>query len=94
MPLGLLEFCLKYCRQSHNVGGVFEVVGKRFADLSDGALLDEVASIYEFRNKHVAHVNVELTDLDLAATGLQQWIDGLTALHWALATKSPLTPQK
>ncbi len=83
MPLGLLEFCLKYCRQSHEVGGVFEVVRQNLASLAEGPLLDQVTAIYEFRNNHVAHVNVELTDMELAATGLKQWIDGLVSLHSA-----------
>jgi len=83
MPLGLLEFCLKYCGQSHDVGGIFGAVRQNFADLAGGPLLDQVTAIYEFRNTHIAHVNVELTDRALAAAGLKQWISGLAALHKA-----------
>ncbi len=85
MPLGLLEFCLKYCCQSHSVDGIFDAVRQSFADLVD-SLLDKVVAIYEFRNKHVAHVNVELTDRHLAEAGLKLWIDGLVALYAPLAS--------
>ncbi len=81
MPLGLLEFCLTYSKQSHQAGGVFEAVRSEFSALADTPLLGEVQSIYEFRNKHVAHVNVELTDRTLAEGGLKQWIAGLERLN-------------
>lgn len=84
MPLGLLEFCLKYCRQSHTVGGVFEAVRQSFSDLSKGPLVDLVVAIYDFRNTHVAHVNVELSDRVVTSTGLRQWINGLAELHGVL----------
>lgn len=84
MPLGLLEFCLKYPGQSHTVGGVFGAVRENFSDLSDGPFPDQVVAIYDFRNSHVAHVNVELSDRAVASTGLKQWIDGLAALHGVL----------
>ena len=84
MPLGLLEFCLKYCLQSHQVAGVFEAVRKEFIQLADGPLHDHVESIYQFRNQHVAHVNIELTDVELARAGLKQWVNGLAALYGML----------
>ena len=85
MPLGLLEFCLKYCHQSHQVGGIFEAVRTQFSPLAHSPLLGQVEAVYEFRNKHVAHVNVELTDRQRAERGLRQWIDGLVAMQRALS---------
>ena len=90
MPLGLLEFCLKYSKQSHSVGGVFEAVRSEFSALADTPLLAEAQAIYEFRNTHVAHVNVELTDRSLAEAGLKQWIAGLAAIH-SLLSAAPVT---
>jgi type III restriction enzyme len=84
MPLGLLEFCLQYCRQSHEVGGVFAAVRGGFADLADTPMVEHVERIYDFRNNHVAHVNVELTDRALAETGLKEWVEGLALLFNAL----------
>jgi type III restriction enzyme len=92
MPLGLLEFCLKYCRQSHEVAGVFDAVRTEFSPLAKGHLLERVEAIYEFRNSHVAHVNVELTDREVAERGLRQWVEGLVALHHALSPQAALSP--
>ena len=87
MPLGLLEFCLKYCKQSHQVAGIFEAVRSEFSRLADSPMLDQVEAIYGFRNSRVAHVNVELTDRNLAEKGLMQWTRGLAALYGALTSK-------
>lgn len=82
MPLGLLEFCLNYAGQSHQVGGVFEAIRKDF--VSNSGLLSQVKAVYEFRNNRIAHVSVELTDRELASSGLRNWIDLLLALYHAL----------
>ena len=86
MPLGQLAFCLRYSLQSHQVGGVFQAVRETFSPLAQTQLSEQVETIYEFRNKHVAHVDVELQDRALAESGLRQWIDGLAAIHAARTT--------
>ena len=81
MPVGQLNFCLRYSTQTHEVGGVFQAIRDGFASLGQTNFAAQVESIYEFRNKHVAHVDVELQDRALAETGLKHWVDGLVAIH-------------
>jgi hypothetical protein len=67
------------------VAGVFDAVRTEFSALSNGPLLEQVEAIYEFRNSRVAHVNIELTDREVAERGLRQWVEGLVAIQTELA---------
>jgi len=78
MPIGLLCWCLNYVRTTRRkVGGVFEVVRNRFADVSQTDLFSVIDAIYSFRNEYIAHQDQELSDLELAKKALIQWANGL-----------------
>ena len=78
MPIGLLCWCLNYVRTTRRkVGGVFEVVRNRFADVSQTDLFSVIDAIYSFRNEYIAHQDRELSDLELAKKALIQWANGL-----------------
>ena len=78
MPIGLLCWCLNYVRTTRRkVGGVFEVVRARFADVSQTDLFSVIDAIYSFRNEYIAHQDRELSDLELAKKALVQWASGL-----------------
>ncbi len=78
MPVGLLQWCLEYARQStREAGGVFGVVKVKFAQASKGDMLEVVARIYDFRNQFVAHQDHELTDAKLAKAALGEWTRSL-----------------
>lgn len=75
MPVGLLRDCLEYALNDRaRFTGVFEAIRSRFR--FDGArrLLDRVASLYEFRNRYIAHQEAELVDEKLATGTLGEWI--------------------
>jgi len=78
MPIGLLRWCLNYAHTTRRkVGGIFEIVRIRFADLSRSDLFSSIESIYTFRNEYVAHQDRELSDPELAKQALVQWTSGL-----------------
>ena len=78
MPIGLLRWCLDYARTTRRkIGGVFEVVRTRFADVSRTELFSMIDAIYSFRNEYVAHQPRELSDPELAKQALIQWANGL-----------------
>ena len=77
-PIGLLRWCLNYVRTTRRkVGGVFEAVRNRFADVSQTDLFSVIDAIYSFRNEYIAHQDRELSDLELAKKALIQWASGL-----------------
>jgi type III restriction enzyme len=84
MPIGLLQWCLEYARQSrHESSGVFAVIRSKFADVARTDLLEDVTRIYEFRNRYVAHQDEQLTDARTAKAALGEWARGLHRI-WKL----------
>jgi len=84
MPIGLLRWCLNYVRTTRRkVGGVFEVVRIKFADVSKTDLFSAIDSIYTFRNEYIAHQDRELSDIELAGQSLKEWANGLYKI-WSL----------
>jgi type III restriction enzyme len=78
MPIGLLRWCLDYALTTRRkIGGVFEVVRTRFADVSQTDLYSVIDAIYRFRNEYVAHQDRELSDPEISKEALQQWANGL-----------------
>ncbi len=78
MPIGLLRWCLDYVRTTRRkIGGVFEVVRSRFADVLQTDMFPVVDTVYRFRNEYVAHQDRELSDPQLAKQALIQWANGL-----------------
>lgn len=81
MPIGLLRDCLDYALNDiARYKGVFEGVRDGFRFQGSRKVLEEVNAIYEFRNRHVAHQEVELTDAKAAGIALARWIKGLRLL--------------
>jgi len=78
MPIGLLHWSLNYVRTTkRKIGGIFESIRIRFADVSQTDLPTMIGIIYTFRNKYIAHQDRELSDPELAKQALIQWADGL-----------------
>ncbi len=78
MPIGLLHWSLDYVRTTRRkVGGIFESIRIRFADVSQTDLPTMIGRIYTFRNEYIAHQDRELSDPELAKQALIQWTDGL-----------------
>jgi len=78
MPIGLLHWSLDYVRTTkRKIGGIFESIRIRFADVSQTDLPTMVGTIYTFRNEYIAHQDRELSDSELAKQALVQWADGL-----------------
>jgi len=79
MPIGLLQWCLEYARQSkHDASGIFAAVKAKFAGVARTDLLEDVTRIYEFRNRYVAHQDEQLTDARMARAALSEWARGCT----------------
>jgi len=82
MPIGVLRFCLEYAEsRADHVGGVFESIRKNFRDLCGSGLLTMLSTVYDFRNKYIAHQDEELTDVGLARLALKQWVELLVRLE-------------
>ena len=64
-------------QSTRKIGGVFETVRIRFADVSEADLFSMLDTIYSFRNEYVAHQDRELSDPELTKDALQQWASGL-----------------
>ncbi len=83
-PSGLLQFCLEYAlNRKYEVGGVFEAVIEAFLEYVKQGLLQTISQITDFRNKYVAHQEMELTDPTIASDGLKMWVNGLLKLYIA-----------
>ena len=81
MPIGTLKFCLEYKTSPYeHAAGIFESIRKRFQDLRDFGLLKLVSEVYDFRNKYVAHQDIELNDIKLTREALKKWISLLLIL--------------
>lgn len=79
-PVGHLRFCLEYAAQAkENLGGVFQAIRARFRQ--HDALFEQVSSVYQFRNKYIAHQERSSVPKDLARDQLSLWIKTLAGLH-------------
>ena len=82
MPIGSLIFCLDYAEKATEpLGGIFASVRHRFSALTKSELPSQLQRIYEFRNKYIAHQDVELTDVDLTKAALKTWVEALQTLY-------------
>jgi len=81
MPVGLLRDCLDYAlNDSARYTGAFDSVRTAFRFQGSKKLWEEVNAIYDFRNKYVAHQELELVNVSAAGTALGRWIRGLALL--------------
>jgi type III restriction enzyme len=84
MPIGLLQWCLEYARQStHEAAGIFGAVKEKFAQAAKTDLQETVGRIYDFRNQYVAHQDKELSDAEATRQALGEWTRGLYRI-WRL----------
>lgn len=82
MPMGLLRDCLDYALNDNSrIGGVFEEIRAKFKFTGSRKILEELNTVYEFRNTHVAHQEREATDPRIAGAMMGQWIRLLRALQ-------------
>jgi len=82
MPIGLLRDCMDFAlNDKSKLGGVFDSIGKAFRFEGSRKVLDEVNAVYDFRNKHVAHQESEVTDKQIAARELGRWIKCIARLQ-------------
>ncbi len=88
--LGTLRFCLKYAQQGGwEVGGIWEVVARRFRAPSYGELHRCLEEVSEFRNRYVAHAEHPLTDATEAWEAMRTWLCCIA--HLAQLASSPST---
>ncbi|GMV70199.1 MAG: restriction endonuclease subunit R [Leptolyngbya sp. PLA2] len=81
MPLGMLRDCLDFALNDNTrITGVFEAIRQAFRFTGSRKVLEEVNAIYDFRNQHVAHQEVALTEVRPAAAALGRWIRALALL--------------
>jgi type III restriction enzyme len=93
MPIGLLRDCLDYAlNDTARFPGVLEAARNAFRFEGSRKLLAEIAAVYDFRNKYIAHQEVELSDPPLAAKELGRWVRLLdlmsTAANAAISSRS------
>jgi len=81
-PVGHLRFCLEYANKGREeLGGILKVVKEAFATEADVKLLELLNSVYQFRNRYIAHQEHATVSKDLAREQLGNWIQTLTALY-------------
>ncbi len=84
-PIALLSFCLQYAKKepAWDIGGVFADIQKVFGKLNNSATYDRVEAIRNFRNKYVAHQEVEeaITDSEVAKGEIKNWVSAIVKLH-------------
>ena len=81
-PVGHLRFCLEYAnRGREELGGILKAVKEAFATEADVKLLELSNSVYQFRNKYIAHQEHATVSKDLARAQLGNWIQALAALY-------------
>ena len=81
-PMGHLKFCLEYAiKAKEELGGVLGAVKLRFGSDQDKELLELLGSVYQFRNKYIAHQEHGAVPKDLAREQLKTWIAALTLLY-------------
>jgi type III restriction enzyme len=81
MPIGLLRDCLEYAlNDKAKIGGVFDAVKQQIPFTGSRKVLEELTAVYDFRNKHIAHQEIELTDAKVCGVALGRWIRCLRTL--------------
>lgn len=81
MPMGMARDCLDYAlNDSTKIPGVFESIKQVFRFTGGRKVLEELTAVYDFRNQHVAHQEIALTDLKPAGIALGRWIRTLAML--------------
>jgi len=81
MPLGMLRDCLDFALNDNTkIGGVFAAIKEAFRFTGSRRVLDNITSVYDFRNTYIAHQDQELTDVRTAERGIKLWVDVLASM--------------
>jgi len=80
--IGLFLFCVDYANNWHvNAPFVWVDVRDVFSTPEFAAVYPEIAAMYDFRNRHVAHTEEPLSDGNKAEQAMKGWVAGLLKLH-------------
>ena len=80
-PMGHLKFALEIGLKETHKAPIFEALRKGFSGTSAQDLFDVLQSVYNFRNKYIAHQEFETITKELARQQLKQWIACLSLLN-------------
>ncbi len=80
-PMGHLRFALEMGLKETHKCPIFEALRKGFGGSSARDLLDVLQSVYNFRNKYIAHQEHDTISKELARQQLKQWIACLSLLN-------------
>jgi type III restriction enzyme len=73
-PMGHLKFALEVGIKTEDEGMFFVALHHAFGYPENKKLLDELAGVYEFRNKYIAHYEKEIVAKEGAQSQLRNWI--------------------
>ena len=83
-PMGHLKFCLEYASQeTDDIGGVLRAVKAAFSSDRDRELLGILRSVYQFRNKYIAHQEHASVSKEVAHDQLHDWVRLLFMLYYS-----------
>jgi type III restriction enzyme len=80
-PMGHLRFALEIGLKETHKAPIFEALRKVFNRTNSQDLFDVLQSVYNFRNKYIAHQEYETITKELARQQLKQWIACLSLLN-------------
>ena len=80
-PMGHLKFALEIGLKETHKAPIFEALRKGFSGTNAKDLFDVLQSVYNFRNKYIAHVEHDTISKELARQQLKQWIVCLSLLN-------------
>jgi type III restriction enzyme len=80
-PMGHLRFALEIGLKETYQAPIFEALRKAFTGATSKELFDVLQSVYNFRNKYIAHQEHDTISKELAREQLKQWISCLSLLN-------------
>lgn len=81
MPIGVLRWTLNYAKSPRaNFGGIFDAIRTQMGPISTREFAKQIEGVNKFRNNHVAHQDIPLTDVEKARQGLREWIGALAEM--------------
>ncbi len=81
MKLGTVLFCLEYAQKGgFGASGIWKDVEKVYSGSEMGDLYNLLATVNEFRNTRIAHVEKQITDVDEAWNNMAVWVKCLSMM--------------
>ncbi len=81
MPIGVLRWALKYAKSPRPaLGGIFSTIKERMTAIATREFTGRIIAVSEFRNRYIAHQERELSDVEVAKRGLEEWIAALAEM--------------